>query len=104
MIVLLPTDVSAADTTTATMGTFLMAMIKHPEVQSKAQAELDRVLGPDRLPTLSECVRYKNRSCLSHHLKGTIFQSRTTSVSRLCFQGSPTLASRSACGDTSSDY
>lgn len=48
------TDIASSDTTTATMGTFLMAMIKHPEVQAKAQAELDRVIGLDRLPAFTE--------------------------------------------------
>jgi cytochrome P450 len=38
----------------ATMGTFLLAMILHPDIQAKAQAELDRETGGDRLPTLAE--------------------------------------------------
>ena len=29
-------------------------MVLHPEVQAKAQAELDRVIGTDRLPELSD--------------------------------------------------
>ena len=33
---------------------FLMAMILYPEVQAKAQAELDQVVGWDRLPELSD--------------------------------------------------
>ena len=33
---------------------FLMAMILYPEVQAKAQAELDQVVGRDRLPELSD--------------------------------------------------
>lgn len=32
---------------------FLTAMV-YPEVQAKAQAELDRVIGRDRLPTLED--------------------------------------------------
>lgn len=54
IVVVLALDIASADTTTASMGTFLMAMIKHPEVQVKAQAELDRVIGLDRLPTFTE--------------------------------------------------
>ncbi|KAL6698552.1 cytochrome P450 [Trichoderma pleuroticola] len=40
-----------ADTTVATIMAFVLAMILHPEVQQKAQEELDRVVGPHRLPT-----------------------------------------------------
>lgn len=36
-------------------GTFvLVVMILHPEVQTKAQAEFDAVVGKDRLPSLSD--------------------------------------------------
>ena len=31
-----------------------LAMILFPEVQKKAQAELDAIIGPERLPTLSD--------------------------------------------------
>lgn len=47
-------DVASANSTMSTMGTFLMAMIKNPEVQVKAQAEIDRVIGMERLPTIAE--------------------------------------------------
>ena len=30
-------------------------MAMYPDVQQKAQAELDAVVGPDRLPELSDC-------------------------------------------------
>lgn len=33
---------------------FLAAMLLHPNVQKKAQEELDRVIGRDRLPELSD--------------------------------------------------
>ncbi|GJE91706.1 cytochrome P450 [Phanerochaete sordida] len=42
------------DTTTATLSWFTHAMLTHPEVQQKAQAELDRVVGPDRLPGVED--------------------------------------------------
>ncbi|QRV96397.1 cytochrome P450 family protein [Ceratobasidium sp. AG-Ba] len=44
---------AGADTTVATETNFVLAMVLHPEVQKKAQAELDRVLG-GRLPELSD--------------------------------------------------
>ena len=40
-----------SDTTVSALGTFFLAMVCYPEVQKKAQAELDRVVGPSRLPT-----------------------------------------------------
>ena len=36
--------------TAATLVAFICAMILHPEVQKRAHAELDRVVGPGRLP------------------------------------------------------
>ena len=36
------------------MEALLLAMTMHPEVQKKAQQELDAVVGPDRLPTHSD--------------------------------------------------
>ncbi|EJT97961.1 cytochrome P450 [Dacryopinax primogenitus] len=38
------------DTTPAALGSFMMVMILYPDVQKKAQAELDAIVGPDRLP------------------------------------------------------
>ncbi len=40
--------------TYATLQTFFMAMAVNPDVQKKAQAELDAVVGPDRLPDHSD--------------------------------------------------
>ncbi|KAK2000748.1 cytochrome P450 [Colletotrichum falcatum] len=40
-----------SDTTVATIFAFYMAMTLHPDVQSKAQEEIDRVVGSERLPT-----------------------------------------------------
>lgn len=34
--------------------TFWMAMILHPEVQAKAQAEIDAAIGQDQLPLISD--------------------------------------------------
>ncbi len=33
---------------------FFLAMLSYPEVQKRAQEELDAVVGPDRLPTLND--------------------------------------------------
>ncbi|KAI8996327.1 cytochrome P450 [Trametes punicea] len=41
---------AGTDTTAATLLAFFCAMVLHPAVQKRAQAELDAVVGPDRLP------------------------------------------------------
>ncbi|KAI0723015.1 cytochrome P450 [Earliella scabrosa] len=43
-----------ADTTVSSIMSFFLAMICFPEVQRKAQVELDTVIGPDRIPTLAD--------------------------------------------------
>ncbi len=42
--------IGGTDTTMAVLLTFMLAMVKYPSAQTKAQEELDRVIGPDRLP------------------------------------------------------
>ena len=36
------------------LQTFFLAMVLHPEAQRKAQDELDRVVGTDRLPDFTD--------------------------------------------------
>lgn len=43
-----------ADTTVSTEYSFYLAMVLNPEAQRKAQAEIDAVVGNDRLPTLAD--------------------------------------------------
>ncbi|KAJ0421285.1 cytochrome P450 [Aspergillus carlsbadensis] len=43
-----------ADTTVSTLSCFFLAMVLHPEVQQKAQEELDRVVGPNKLPSFED--------------------------------------------------
>jgi cytochrome P450 len=43
-----------ADTTVAAVISFFLAMIIYPDVQRRAQAEIDRVLGKDRLPEMDD--------------------------------------------------
>ncbi|KAG8716132.1 hypothetical protein FRC11_008613 [Ceratobasidium sp. 423] len=45
---------AGTDTTASAVTTFFALMILHPEVQTKAQAELAQVIGNDRLPTYSD--------------------------------------------------
>ncbi|KAI1794923.1 cytochrome P450 [Ganoderma leucocontextum] len=70
-----------ADTTISTFQTFFLAMSLHPEVVAKAQAELEAVVGPNRLPDhadrsdlpyvnaiIKECLRWQNAVplCIPH--------------------------------------
>jgi cytochrome P450 len=43
-----------ADTTVSAEYAFYLAMVLFPEVQRKAQAEIDAVIGSERLPTLAD--------------------------------------------------
>ncbi|KAK0222302.1 cytochrome P450 [Armillaria fumosa] len=56
---------AGADTTVAVLDTFFVLMMLYPDVQRKAQAELDSVLGGERLPTFDdqEDLPYINALC-----------------------------------------
>ncbi|KAG1781057.1 cytochrome P450 [Suillus placidus] len=43
-----------ADTTVSAIYSFFLAMTLFPDVQKKAQAEIDAVVGPDRLPSFAD--------------------------------------------------
>ncbi|KAK3497921.1 cytochrome P450 [Neurospora hispaniola] len=45
---------AGSDTTSSTLYGFVQAMLLYPEVQRKAQEEIDLVIGPDRLPTMDD--------------------------------------------------
>jgi hypothetical protein len=45
---------AGAETTSTTLNNFMLAMTLFPEVVKKAQAELDQVVGSDRLPTFED--------------------------------------------------
>ncbi|KAK1231056.1 hypothetical protein PQX77_005832 [Marasmius sp. AFHP31] len=45
---------AGADTTVSAQYAFFLAMVRHPEVQRKAQAEIDAVVGNDRLPGFAD--------------------------------------------------
>ncbi|CAE6451763.1 unnamed protein product [Rhizoctonia solani] len=45
---------AGSDTTVSSLKTFVLAMLLFPECQSKAQAEIDRVIGTSRLPTFED--------------------------------------------------
>ncbi|KZP18888.1 cytochrome P450 [Athelia psychrophila] len=45
---------AGSDTTVSALSTFFVAMMKYPEVQAKAQLELDTVLGAGHLPSFGD--------------------------------------------------
>ncbi|KAI0258889.1 cytochrome P450 [Gloeopeniophorella convolvens] len=45
---------AGADTTVSALLTFMLAMLKYPEVQREAQSEIDRVVGTSRLPDFTD--------------------------------------------------
>ena len=45
---------AGSDTTVASLAWFFLAMTLHPDKQSAAQDEIDRVVGQDRLPTAKD--------------------------------------------------
>ncbi|KIJ57190.1 hypothetical protein M422DRAFT_23283 [Sphaerobolus stellatus SS14] len=65
---------AAADTTTVALQWFFLEMALYPEVQIKAQSELDRILG-DRLPTYEdqEYLPYINALCKEIQRYHTVF-------------------------------
>ncbi|KAI0056028.1 p450-domain-containing protein [Artomyces pyxidatus] len=48
---------AGADTTSISLHWWLLAIILHPETQKRAQAELDTVVGRDRVPAFSDSPR-----------------------------------------------
>lgn len=46
------------------MLTFFLMMVLHPRCVKKAQIEIDRVIGSDRLPTLEERAELPYIDCI----------------------------------------
>ena len=66
-----------ANQTVTALKTFVLAMVLHPDVFKKAQAEMDRVIGKEQLPTLNDrpdlpyidCILKEVMRCDSHSLR-----------------------------------
>ncbi|KAI8982788.1 CyP450 monooxygenase [Trametes punicea] len=68
---------TGADTTFSDVVAFFLAMVNNPDVQKKAQAELDAVVGPNRLPDFEDraSLPYINaivKECLRWHVVVTL--------------------------------
>jgi cytochrome P450 len=48
---------AGVDTTSSTLQSFVLAMVLHPEAQTRAQAEIDMVIGPERSPVWEDEAR-----------------------------------------------
>ena len=56
---------AGSDTTASTILSFVLAMLKHPEILKKAQEEVDKVCGISRSPTSDDinCLPFL-RACM----------------------------------------
>lgn len=45
---------AGSDTTASILVGFIQAMMSFPDVQKRAQEEIDKIVGPDRLPTMDD--------------------------------------------------
>ena len=52
------------DTTWSTLVVFILNMVLHPEIQRKAQKQIDGVVGPDRLPNFEDRSRLPYLDCI----------------------------------------
>ncbi|OCL10731.1 cytochrome P450 [Glonium stellatum] len=61
---------AGSDTTSSVLIGFVQAMVMFPDAQKKAQEEIDRVVGPDRLPTMDDEPRLQYvRGCVKESLR-----------------------------------
>jgi cytochrome P450 len=67
-------------TTIGALGWFILAMVLYPEVQFRAQAELDRVVGRERLPTFED---YKDMPYMQAMVSRWLFTKIRTRMSIL---------------------
>jgi len=61
---------AGSDTTASTLYGFILALLVWPEVQRRAQEEIDRVVGPNRLPTMDDWDNlFYVRCCIKESLR-----------------------------------
>lgn len=61
---------AGSDTTSSTLYAFVQAMLLHPDVQRKAQAEIDHGIGPDRMPVMDDISDLPYvRACMKETLR-----------------------------------
>jgi hypothetical protein len=61
---------AGSDTTSTELYGFVQALLLYPSVQAAGQAELDRVIGPNRMPTLDDMPKLPYvRACVKETLR-----------------------------------
>ena len=61
---------AGSDTTTSSIVSFILCMLSHPHALQKARAEIDQVVGPDRLPDFDDEERLPYfMACLKESLR-----------------------------------
>ncbi|KAK5799929.1 hypothetical protein VI817_002141 [Penicillium citrinum] len=61
---------AGSDTTSSTLYAFVQAMLLFPDVQRRAQEEIDRVVGPDRMPVMDDLENLQYiRGCMKETLR-----------------------------------
>ncbi|NXK35717.1 CP2DH protein, partial [Piprites chloris] len=60
---------AGSETTTTTLQWALLYMLLHPEIQSKVQAEIDKVIGRERPPTMSDQVSMPYTNAVIHEVQ-----------------------------------
>ncbi|KAH7083300.1 cytochrome P450 [Paraphoma chrysanthemicola] len=61
---------AGSDTTSTQLYGFIQALLLYPDIQAKGQAELDAIIGHDRMPTLDDMIRLPYvRACVKETLR-----------------------------------
>ncbi|KAJ5989524.1 hypothetical protein N7481_004734 [Penicillium waksmanii] len=61
---------AGSDTTSSTLYAFVQAMLLYPDVQRRAQEEIDSIVGPDRLPVMDDLADLQYiRGCMKETLR-----------------------------------